>query len=187
MVSRLRDRVVAFLQDRPRGVTVSLILLVAAHAVLAHFLPSLDFWDALREPSESSVQNTVTIYLSLSGASALAAGFAGVVIVFGLGSTSVKFLTFRVRAGRSLRRNWTSVIGSSFAAAGGATVAALLAVSGELWIAAWVFELGLVLVIHPVIRMVWLLWVLMGVVESDDAVVISAQNRVPLDDLFGAD
>lgn len=175
----------AALQDRPRRVTLTLIVLVALHAVLSHFYPVVDPWGSLRATTDEALQNTVTIYLALSGASAIAAGFAGVVIVFGLGSTSQKFLTFRTKAGASLRSNWTSVIGSSFAAAGASLIAALLAVSGHLAAAAWAFELGVVLVVHPIVRMVWLLWILMGVVQADDATEVKRANVVPLDELFG--
>lgn len=161
-------RVVAFTQDRPVGVSVVLVGLVAVHALAAIWWPRLSPWVSYSKPAPDAIGTIASVYLGLAGVAALAAGFAGVVIVFGLDSKSARFLEFRDHANVSLHGNWTSVIVSSFVAAGLGLAAAALVPGAGIVVPPWCFELGCLMVAHAAARMVWLLRVLMGVVKEDD-------------------
>ena len=151
--------------DRPTGLTVLLCFLVATHALVCIRWPKLGLWHALGGAADLS---EVPVYLGLSGTAAFVGGFAGVVIVFALSSSSDKFIKFRRRARRSLRANSISIISSSLTAAAIAVGAAIVATAGKREFATWMFELSAVILIHGSVRMVWFLRVLIGVVETDD-------------------
>jgi hypothetical protein len=170
-------------KNRPAVVTLTLIVSVVAHALLTIVVPAAAIWTPL---TDATVRDSVAgLYVGLAGVSAMAAGFAGVVIIFGLDSRSEKFLTFRQTAGHSLSANWISVIASSFGSAGAGVAAAVLLLLGHPGVAPWLFELGVLLVVHAALRMLWLLRSLMRVVAADDGRTTRAQARAPLARVFG--
>lgn len=171
------------LRDRPWTVTLGLVAAVAGHAALSIRWPALDIWSRLIQ----SEFDQVALYLGLAGVAAMAGGFAGVVIVFGLESQGERFLTFRTAGGRSLRSNWLSVIGSSFGSAGLAVGAALLDGLGGSSAGGWAFELSALLITHAILRMLGLLSSMMRVVAADDRKAAKQASRMSLDDLFGSE
>lgn len=152
------------LQERPGRLNLRLVLLVIAHAVFtaAGYVPPV--WAGLLV----NVELARSIYTSVTSAGALLAGFAGVVVVFGLTSNSARFRRFRKLAGASLKRNWSSVSASGFWAMGLGFLALLMS-SGNLdRIAVWVLELALLFLAHSSARLVWILNVLVQIVSKDD-------------------
>ncbi|MCR6706573.1 MAG: hypothetical protein NVV66_18420 [Cellulomonas sp.] len=170
-----------WIQDHPFVVTTVVLAAVVAHAVAAAFWSPLDIWHPLVEMEPDGVG---VLYLGLAGLSAAIAGFAGVIVIFGLEGHSRKFLTFRVAAGNSLRANWMSVVLSSFASAAIALVATVLAFLGRGTIGPWLFELSAFLIFHSAARLTWLLSALMRVVASEDEAQARENNKRSLDSLF---
>lgn len=157
----------ARVEDHPVVVTGGVFVLVALHAVLtlgAEWVPNI--WESFGASNISGVQ--VPVQLGLAGVAALAGGFAGVVTVFALSSNSPQFRGFRREAGTTLRSNSVSIVASSFGSAGVALSAATLTASSWQWITPWLFELGVLLVLHATIRMIWLFGMLIRVVNEDD-------------------
>jgi hypothetical protein len=96
--------------DHPHWCSLLLILVVAMHWLLASRHPNTDL---LRALDQSAIKGQVAeLYISVTGVSALASGFAGVVIVFGLQSESSRFRRFRWAGGGRLIGNWMAVIGT---------------------------------------------------------------------------
>jgi hypothetical protein len=172
-----------WLQDRPGVVTSALFGAVAVHAVGALWCVPLRIWTPLT--MDPGVNAAGGLYLGLAGGSAMAASFAGVVIIFGLDRQSEKFLKFRQVAGRSLSSNWMSVIASSFSSAALSLAAAVIVALGHPDVAPWLFELSALLVVHAVLRMLWLLRTLMRVVKGEDDEKSRDQAKAPLSRLFG--
>lgn len=175
-------RIVALVQDRPLVVSAGALVLVVVHGLLTQCGVVGDSWSGLRQRDAGSV--AVSIFLGLAGVGALSAGFAGVVIVFGLDTRSEKFLRFRLSARRSLVGNWTSLIASPITAAALGLAAAAMTAAGWRALAPWLFELGCLMFVHGALRMIWLLRVLMGVVAAEDAVAESALRLVPLESVI---
>jgi hypothetical protein len=153
------------LRDRPLYVSVFVLILVALHVFLTLLgvLPNLWAGVLAKDPSVN-----VTLFLGTAAAAAILAGFAGVVVVFGLTAEGDRFRVFRVAAGKSLRGNWTSTSLAGFAAAGLSLTASIFAVNGPAVAAPWVFELSLFLMVHGALRTIWILRELVTVVRNED-------------------
>lgn len=166
--NRTRPKLLVLLQtmlkERPGRLNVRLLMLVVAHGVITNlgYLPQV--WAGLLV----NVELARSIYTSVTSAGALLAGFAGVVVVFGLTSSSTRFRRFRKLAGASLKRNWSSVSASGFWAMGLGFFALLMS-SGNLDLfAVWILELALLLLAHSSARLIWILNVLVQIVSRDD-------------------
>ncbi|MFJ3027979.1 hypothetical protein ACIPEQ_03975 [Curtobacterium sp. NPDC087080] len=161
--------------DHPILVDGALLVLVLAHAVLTWLTPLPDIWEPLVQ-FDAGVQSA--LYLGFFGAAALVSSFAGVVIIFGLTPQSIRWQRFRVEAGESLARNWTSTSASGFIGAGLALAAGVAALSGGAWLAPWLFELGIGLVAHSSVRLIFLMRKLVDVIRGDDVEAVrKADNR----------
>lgn len=156
----------SLIKNHPGVVTVSIIAAVLVHALttLTGWIPNI--WERLilGEPSIA-----LDIYLGAGAAAAIVAGFAGVVVVYGLTATGSRFRQLRIQAGDSLGRNWTSASVVGFAATGLCLAAAILHSLGLAWLAPWLLELSLLLLLHGTWRIIWLLRELMVVAEREDA------------------
>lgn len=154
-------------QDHPWSVNIMLVVLVALHAV-----PSVPGWIPNVWVTLGSVDAALasSVYLGFLGAASIVAGFAGVVVIFGLSGESAKFRQFRLVGGEALAQNWISTIASGFLAAGLSLVAALLAIGGVGELSPWLFELAILLLVHGTIRLVWLMKGLVGTVAADDVI-----------------
>lgn len=124
------------------------------------------------------------VYLGLSAVAAISAGFAGVIIVFGLTSESIVFRNFRRRSGTRLSANWTSVIASAFIASALSLGAALVQLLDRPFVANVLFELGCLLLLHSAVRSVWVMRLLLQLVSVDDHNKTSAENTARHGDLF---
>ena len=162
------ERLKGFLRGQPFWIDGGIVILVGLHFVASwlDWIPNV--WTALSDPSKQGAAQA--IYLGMLGPAAIVAGFAGVVVVFGLTATSDRFRAFRANAGDSLRRTWVSSSLSGFEAVGLAVVAALLSVSALPLLAAYVFEASLLILLHGSLRLVWILAQMIGIVRADDVV-----------------
>jgi hypothetical protein len=89
---------------------------VAAHGLLSWPYPWLNPYVDLQVDNKATASTAVVIYLGTSGAAAVLAGLAGVILVFVVGSPSPRVRNFRYAAGKPLHASWTSVVTESFAA-----------------------------------------------------------------------
>lgn len=110
----------------------------------------------------------VSVYLSLAAVGAIYAGFAGVIIVFGLTPTSNLFRTFRQNAGERMVANWRSVISTAFLASSLSIASAALESLNYREAGSYVFEVGVLLLFHSAFRSLWILGVLLILVKHDD-------------------
>jgi len=173
--------VIGFLRDQPFWVDLGLVVLVGAHfaATTLGYLPNV--WAALADPSKQGAAQA--LYLAWLQPAAIVAGFAGVVVIFGLTASSDRFKTFRATAGRSLRRTWVSSSLSGFEAVALAVAAAMVSIAGLANLAPFLFELALLLLLHGALRLIWILAGLIGIVRADDIKATDEKRTYKLDRL----
>lgn len=167
----------AVVKNYPVLITIALIILVSTHAVLTFTGTIPDTWHALLG---QQTEDILAIYLGASSAAAIVAGFAGVVVIFGLTANGERFRILRATAGDRLGDNWTSTSVSGFSAAGLCLLASVFHAAGLSIVGPWLFELGLLLLIHGTIRIIWLLRELMKVVTRDDEDALRKAEERPL-------
>lgn len=163
-MKRIFGRLTGYLQDHPIIVSALAILLVGAHILFVLTELIGNTW----EPLTISSDKGIAIYLGAASAASIVAGFAGVVVVFGLTASGDRFRQLRIQGSRSLARNWTSASVSGFTAAGISLGAAVLAGIGMEVVSPWLFEWSMLLLLHGTIRIIWLLRSLMKVVQAED-------------------
>lgn len=166
-------RLGGLIQDHPALVSLTAFIVVAAHATLVVLEKLPNSW----EPLTKTVDVGISIYLGAASAAAIVAGFAGVVVVFGLTATGVRFRQLRLQGAASLSRNWTSASVSGFAAAGLSLAAAVLAGVGANDWSPWLFEWSMLLLLHGTVRIIWLLRSLMDVVHTEDQAADRSANE----------
>ena len=155
--------------DFPIAVSIVLVALVFGHLWLSQTFPRINIAAALAGSSLSDPRDTLTsLSLGVAGVSAMVGGFAGVVVVFGLGSENDRFRLLRQGGGRRLRASWISVVLSSFAAAFAAVVSAVMVVGFGIEPGMWVLEGCLLFAAHGAIRLTALLAGLAGIVDQSD-------------------
>ncbi len=167
----------AIIKNNPRVVTLVILAGVAAHLVLATLLAVPSMASFLADHAEAW-----SLYISTASAMAVIGGFAGVLLVFAMSSTP-NFARMRLRGGRSLESTWLSTVGSSLAAAGTSVAAAVIALGGSGAVAAWIFELSLLLALHAAIRLMWALSHLVRGVRQQDKADAATGNTMSYDDL----
>jgi hypothetical protein len=123
------------------------------------------------------------LFLGAAGAAAMVAGFAGIIVVFALGSGSERFRTFRVQGSSPLRANWTSCMVAGLSSGLLAIISSILTLSERhFW--GWTFELSLLLLAHAALRLVWMLRVLARIVDAEDRDVLEAEEQVSLKEVW---
>lgn len=176
-------RLTAWVADRPAHVALILTALVAAHAVLSTvFLPVVNPYKSFG--TDPNAGTAVTIYLGLAAAAAIVAGFAGVIIIFTIGSEAHRVRIFRLKAGQVLHRTWVTVVVEPLLATFLGIVAAVTQLTSGKVAAPWLFELGVVLLAHGSLRLLWLLHELIEIVHADDQTSDGSTQEVPADMLF---
>ncbi|NKY89767.1 hypothetical protein [Nocardia veterana] len=134
--------------------------------------------------ADANVGTAVTLYLGVASAAAIVAGFAGVVIVFTIGSGARRIRVFRFRAGKALQRAWMAVVAEPFMATLIGILAAIVEITSRKEIAPWLFEFGLVLLIHGSVMLLRLLHELVGIVYVEDVEADMKEREIPADSLF---
>ncbi|MGP5484845.1 hypothetical protein ACTXMZ_17915 [Brachybacterium alimentarium] len=174
-------RLKGFLRGQPYWIDGGILGIVVLHfaATWLRWVPNA--WVALSTADDQSLVQAV--YLGMLGPAAIVAGFAGVVVVFGITASSERFKKFRAQAGQSLRRTWVASSLSGFEAVAFAIAAALLSISGFTLMAAFAFEASLFLLLHGAIRLIWILSQMIGIVRADDIVDTESTNSFKLSSL----
>jgi hypothetical protein len=180
--ARRTSKLLVIAEDHPGRVNLVLTCLVAAQAFVAHFwLHGLSPGRALTR--SASVGNASVLFLGGATVAAMVAGFAGVVVVFALSSTSDRVQVFRRAGGRRLLSNWTSPVSVAFLAAALSLAASYLClVHARGW--AWWFELSLLYLTHGAVRLLWLLRTLARIVASDDKGDAELRSRAPVESVI---
>lgn len=170
--------------DHPFWVALGLMVAVVGHAVLTLPWRWLDPYKSL--VLDANTGTAVTLYLGTAAAAAIVAGFAGVVIVFTIGSEARRVRVFRFLSGKTLQRAWMAVVAEPFAATLLGLVAAMVQVTSAKRVAPWLFELGLVLLVHGATLLLWLLRELVEIVYAEDFEADAKDREIPADSLFPA-
>lgn len=170
-----------FLRGQPFWIDAAILFLVTVHFVATWLDRVPNVWVAFREPSNQGAAQA--IYLGTLGPAAIVAGFAGVVVVFGLTASSERFKAFRASAGKSLRRTWVASTLSGFEAVALSLGAAMLSVAGLTLIAPFAFEASCLLMLHGSLRLLWILSQMIGIVRADDVVATDKSKTVKLSSL----
>jgi hypothetical protein len=165
----------AFVKDNPGKVSLGWCVIVFAHFLLDRIREFPHVWNQL---IAASISEQVSIYLSVLSVSALVAGFAGVVVVFGLSSQPEAFRKLRVKAGTALTHNWVSVSNSGFIGSGLALLSVLLLYSPWRSSAVWFFELAILFYLSGILRLLWLLRSLISIVQADDVSSAQADDEI---------
>ncbi len=168
--------------NHPLWVALVLLVGVAAHGVLTIWWRFLDPYKNLA--LDANTGTAVTLYLGAAAAAAIVAGFAGVVIVFTIGSEARRIRFFRFESGKPLQRAWLAVVAEPFAATLLGLVAAMVQVTSGKRVAPWLFELGLVLLVHGATLLLWLLRELVEIVYANDVEADTKDREIPADTLF---
>lgn len=159
-------RVRAILEDRPFFITLMMLLAIIVHAIVAELYDIPSPVECLLK--EMGDEKGVSVVLGLSAVAAIAAGFAGAIIVFGISGDSKIMRRFRLKTAHALRANWVSVIGSSFLSAVLSLIASSFIAVHWFELAAPIVAFGFLLLIHSLIRMMWLFGVLLNLVATQD-------------------
>ncbi|PZS40260.1 MAG: hypothetical protein DLM62_03820 [Pseudonocardiales bacterium] len=178
------DVVKTFAQDRPALVSVSLVLAVAGHGLLTWPYHWLNPFKSLQADDKDMINLAVTIYLGTAGAAAIVAGLAGVILVFVIGSSSPRLRSFRDAAGKPLRKTWTVIIAEPFAGTLLGILAAITQTTSGRIAAPWLFELGIVALVHGSLRLLWLLREMVAIVGADDHEATRDDRSITLDEIF---
>lgn len=150
--------------DNPGKMNLVLLGFVVLHAVSCIIWPAANIWNLIfPEGSEPEA-----VSLAVVGTGALLAGFAGVVVVFGLQGTSERFRRLRRSGGDELKENWSSMSSSGFWTMGVALASSLAFSATWDMAAGLLLELALLVLAHGSVRLMWMLRNLVEVVSSDD-------------------
>lgn len=170
----------------PLFVTSLIFALVAGHFLASQVWPQSNIAATLANTTATDPQDILaTLALGVAGVSAMVGGFAGVVVIFGLGSENDRFRLLRRKGAHRLRANWISVVLSSFSGAFGSLVAAVIVVGFGTQLGMWVLEICLLVAAHAAIRLTCLLAGLAGIVDSEDKDHARASNTVRTAEIFG--
>lgn len=158
-----------WLVNYPLFATISLFSVVAVHFVTSQRWGILNIALKLAKTSADDPEGILTsLALGVAGVSAMVGGFAGVVVIFGLGTENDRFRLLRTKGNQRLRANWISVVLSSFAGAFGAIAASVIVVGFNIQAGMWVLEVCALMAAHAAIRLTCLLAGLAKIVDGND-------------------
>lgn len=180
----LPNRARILFQDHPAAVNLGILLAVVAQAVSTVGSGTLDLPTRIIEHSRPEAISAFAV--EAAAVAGVVAGFAGVLVIFGLGTDSARFRILRQRGGGRLLANWTSVVAVSLLGAFAFVGSGLLVLADSKWLGLWLTEFAVLVTAHGAVRLVWLLRALASVVagqDGDDA----AENSIDVDDVFGTD
>lgn len=174
-------RVRRFVREEPFKVDALLALIVVAHAAFSLLGLMPNIWAALTGAGNRG--EAQAIYLAILGPASIVAGFAGVVVVFGLSAGSSRFRKFRSHAGASLKRTWVASTLSGFVAAALCILASIVNLTDWASGAPFLLELSLFILAHGAIRLVWILSEMIGITRVDDAKATDEASKFPISQL----
>ena len=156
----------ALAQDRPSFVNVLLGVCVGVYWAVCHWYPGQNIARILDRAATNG--EITTLHLGVAALGAMTAGFAGVVVVFGLTANAERFRQLRREGGQRLRATWVSVVALSFFSAFLSVGAATAALADWDQPSVWVTLLAVLLLAHASVRLVWMLTSLARVQHADD-------------------
>lgn len=172
--------IVGWIGDHPAWTNIILALSVAAHSAASFIWPIANFWALIFPGAEA---DPVGISLAVVGTGALLAGFAGVVVVFGLQNNSERFRRLRRKGAKELQANWSAMSSSGFWTMGIALLSSLAFSGGWFLLGAMSLELALLFLAHGSVRLMWMFRLLIGVVGADDALADQRDKTLRTEDL----
>lgn len=176
------EALAGILRSRPQLVDLAILVCVTAH--FAAFLVIPEFWFYLSPFAREENQNQVhDLYLGLLGPASIIAGLAGVVITFALSSPSERFKKLRANGGKALQRTWISSSLSAMVAVVASITASTVLIFGQPAIATFAFEAAIMFLLHGAIRLLWILYKLIGVQRIEDRVESDKSNTFKLKNL----
>lgn len=165
-------------QTKPGAISAALVILAITCGLTSQL------WAPLRWINEQCEAMTsgdgVMVAIGVASVAAIGAGFAGVVVAYAISSERPVVVEFRSKVGPLLKSNWLSVIGCSFSAAILGLVGATLFAASVPTIAAWTSILAVALLLHGVLRNMYLFSVFLKVVALGDERDKQAAAVVPL-------
>jgi hypothetical protein len=171
--------------NRPGLCNAVLGIIVICHAVLSdHWRKDLDIFRGLVDFDPSASGQIAELYIAVTSVAGIAAGLAGVVIVFALQGDSPRFRRFRWAGGDSLRANWSALVVTPTLACLASIVATIGHDLGQYGYPRWWLEAALLLLGHSFLRMIWWLAWLARVVAADDDQQEKEARRVSSANLF---
>jgi hypothetical protein len=171
-------------EDYPARVNLALVLLVAAQAVSTLWTDALDL--PSRIISHSSPEARSAFAVESAAVAGVVAGFAGVIVIFGLSTDTARFKLLRMKGAERLAANWTSIVSVSLLGAFGLVTAGALVMAGSNWVALWTVEGALLITAHGALRLVWLLRSLASVVAAQDDDANNTEDEVSHSDVFSS-
>jgi len=183
---KLIKRVLGVLVDYPTVANVLVLTLVGVHLLTTQWHPDWNIAVRLVEASTESktLSDLTSLALGAATIAAMVGGFAGVVVIFGLGAENDRFRILRQKGGRRLRASWVSVVLVSFVAAFGSVSAAIVVVAFNAVVGMWIFEATLLLSAHAAVRLTWLLGRLARLVDASDKDAETQSKRVSAESMF---
>jgi hypothetical protein len=156
----------ALAQDRPSLVNAVLGVLVAVYWAACHWLPDQNIARILDRTATNG--EITTLHVGVVAFGVTTAGFAGVVVVFGLTADAERFRRLRREGGDRLRATWVSVVSLSFLSAFVAVGAAIAALADWVQPSVWAILVAVLLLAHASLRLLWMLTSLARVKQGDD-------------------
>jgi hypothetical protein len=165
-------------------VNLAAAVVLFAYWRLTRSFPGLNLPRLLAEAVEG--KDLLALHVGAAALATMTAGFAGVVIIFGLSGGGPRFRKLRQAGGQRLLANWVSVVAVSFTAAFLAVACAVAALAGWAQPSVWGFLFACLLAAHGAARLVWLLTALAKVVKRTDRDEQIAEDTVHVDDVIPA-
>lgn len=155
-----------FLTSRPISIDILLLLFVVTHAALTLWNKIPNIWGG--QLGHEKLASLEALYIGALGAGAIVAGFAGVLVIFALSAPGERFRKLRIEGGKPLLANWITTSVSGFIATALFLIATVMSVLWNQEIAPFLFELGVLVLSHGAIRLLWLLREMVGIVRAED-------------------
>jgi hypothetical protein len=172
----------AWAEDYPMLVNLGAGVLLGLYWLATRWWPEGSIPRALGRTVKSEV--LLALALGAAGVATMTAGFAGVVIIFGLSGGGPRFRKLRQAGGQRLLANWVSVVAVSFTAAFLAVAVGVAALADWRQEAVWGFLFVCLLAAHGAARLVWLLTALAQVVKRTDKDEQIEEDAVHIDDIL---
>lgn len=161
LIGVLVNRVRNLWSERP-----ALDWIVAATVIGTHLLYC---YTTNGDPFHSSLETDrrKDIYTTVASASALIGGFGTAAISQYATANGRRMLEIRRRFGRSLRKNWSSILTSMLVVTASCIVALIMDTQKRPGNIAWLVEFTLILGASRAVRLVWLFGMLIDVADQD--------------------
>lgn len=166
---------IGFVRTHPLAIDFMIILATVIQTALVSKKKIPNLWRVLTDMQPP--ERVETLYLSALGTAAIVSGFAGVVVIFALSASGRRFAVLRAKGGQALKSNWLSTTSSGLQAVLAFTLAEILSLIDHSFLSPYLFQVGLLLLIHSSVRLIWLLSELADVVVAEDVTTLNNENQ----------